>query len=130
MRRVSVLGLFLLTIICAGCHKRALSEFKFKAGMSPQDYEDQLGSPTRTAANWVGYTLDDGNELRLYFLEGPRGTVRTLTEADLYSPTGVRISELYNLKERTAATQPATNPATAPATAPATEPTTTPTTAP
>jgi hypothetical protein len=109
--------MFVLTMALAGCHKkRTIANFGLKAGMTEQEVADQMGSPTKSAGNWVAYAMEDGSELRLYFLEGKPGGTRTLSEADLYTGSGpsLTITKVFKLPRAAPATRPVSNPATKP----------------
>jgi hypothetical protein len=115
-----VVVLLLVAAGLSGCHKsRTLANFPLRPGVTAQQVEDEMGSPTKDSANWLAYTMSDGSELRLYFLEGQRGTTRTLSQADLYVGAGpsLQVTNVFKLPAK---------PKLAPATNSATEPTTRP----
>ena len=115
MRRGLLLVSTILAASLAGCHKkRTLANFGLKPGLTIQQVEDQMGTPSKESPAWLAYPMEDGTELRLYFLEGQRGTERTLTEADIYDRQG-QVTQVFKLHPTT---QPATEPATLPTTQP------------
>ncbi len=114
MRRGILAALVLLTVCLAGCHKkRTLANFGLKAGMTKEQVQDQMGSPAKEASSWLSYTMDDGNELRLFFLAGPRTGTRTLSRADLYIGEGTSrtVTNVFLLPPTS---RPSTEPATYP----------------
>ena len=122
MRRMLILAVVLAGALwCVGCdRKHNLSDFPLKPGLTADELADALGSPTRVAPHWVVYSLTDGNELRIYFLERTAGDVRTLTRADLYTKDGELLKNIYVLPRPMPATAPATLPVAA--TEPVTQP--------
>jgi hypothetical protein len=89
-----VIGLFLGT----GCTKRhKVSDFPFKPGLTYDQLESVVGSPTKRSAHWCAYELEDGNEIRIFFLQGKAGGIRTLTQADIYNKAGVKLKDAYRL---------------------------------
>ena len=86
MKRRLLMVAIILGASVGGCHKkRTLGNFGLKPGLTIQEVEDQMGAPTKESPAWLAYAMEDGSELRLYFLEGKRGTERTLSEADIYT---------------------------------------------
>ncbi|HWE04378.1 MAG TPA: hypothetical protein VG326_18385 [Tepidisphaeraceae bacterium] len=105
-------------ISCGGCNrKRNLSDIPILPNLTMDEYEDQVGAPSRigNSNHWIAYRLKGGGELRLFFLSGRPGTPRTLTNAIVFNDAGNVVKHVYDLPT---ATHPAS---TAPAEAPTTE---------
>lgn len=99
------------TLLCVGCDKKHnVSDFPLKPGLTSDQLEEMLGPPTKKDAHWVAYALADGTELRIYFVEGIPGATRTLTEATIYSNTGVRLKNVYMVPRLGAPIHPSTAP--------------------
>jgi hypothetical protein len=111
-------------MLCGGCtRRRALNTFVIKPGMKQKDFEDLYGSPTKEIPSWMAYPLDDGNELRIFFLIGPKvNGGRSVGQAGVYNPAGYRIKLVFNLlpDDTLPATQPTSQAAEIPATQPLT----------
>jgi len=104
-----MLAVVTLLLACGGCKKDlTVKDFPLAPGVTAEKVADKVGSPTREAAHWVAYTLKDTNELRLYFLEGPKGGIRTLSEAAVYDKRGVRLETVFQLENKHPSTKPAT----------------------
>ena len=56
-----------------------------------------MGAPSKRDHHWCAYALEDGNEVRVYFLQGKPGGIRTLTQADVYDKAGVKLRDFYRL---------------------------------
>ena len=115
MRRLFMLSLLAGMALCTGCDRRhKLADFPFKPGLTMEQLESEIGSPSKRDAHWVAYDLDDGNEVRVFFLAGEKNGTRALSVADVYTKEGVRVKTVYKLPRA----QPASNPAVVPATQP------------
>ncbi len=115
MRRICFGIVVTVMVLSAGCHrKRTLSDFPLSPTLTIDDLISAMGTPTRTASSnyWAAYTLADNTELRLYFINGPKGSNRTLGLATIYAANGTRIKDVFKYELPT--TAPASEATTAP----------------
>jgi len=129
MRYMLIVLVIAMMGLASGCHRaKTVADFPLSASLTLEDLEDKVGAPAQEAPSglWVSYTLANGQELRLFFLNGPKGGTRLLSLAELRSPTGMTLETVFRSATLDApATAPATSPSTAPATVPSTAPATT-----
>jgi hypothetical protein len=113
MRRILMLAIVVISLWCGGCKRDlTVSDFPLQAGITAEQVADKVGSPTREAAHWIAYKLKDKTELRLFFLAGPKGGTRTLTEAAVYDALGTKIKVVFEVPTARPTTKSTPMPAT------------------